>query len=205
MSDCTPTFIPNNLNTGGKSGRLGRRERFLFVGQTKKCWGTLLTVPQPQLHLYGHQGDAKAHTNLQLDGYQARPLASNTATTNKIETTNKTNNHQLSTFEIFCPGKKTYQVIKISISISIYILFNNTSFISYYLLTVYSRKCDRNDIMGRGNKRSLSTTQEATSMCTSWVQCSSSASYASTRALRYSRLQGTSCYANIPETYATRL
>ncbi|XP_073970941.1 inositol polyphosphate-5-phosphatase A isoform X3 [Rhodnius prolixus] len=109
MSDCTPTFIPNNLNTGGKSGRLGRRERFLFVGQTKKCWGTLLTVPQPQLHLYGHQGDAKAHTNLQLDGYQARPLASNTATTNKIETTNKTNNHQLSTFEIFCPGKKTYQ------------------------------------------------------------------------------------------------
>ncbi|KAK9501788.1 hypothetical protein O3M35_012459 [Rhynocoris fuscipes] len=118
MSDCQPTsmsaqFTPVTINTvaNGKSGRLGRRERFLFVGQTKKCWGTLVTSPEPTLHLYAHQGDNKAHTVLQLDGYQARPLASSSnASNNKSDsTTNKSNNHQMTTFEIFCPGKKTYQ------------------------------------------------------------------------------------------------
>lgn len=78
-----------------KSGTLGRKEKFLFVDHTKLYW---VAVLNQTLFVFNNDKDSKPLYDLDITGYQARPVAI---------TTNNKNDFK---FELVSPGKKTHQV-----------------------------------------------------------------------------------------------
>ncbi len=78
-----------------KCGLLAKKEKTLFFEHSKRSWVALLGT---SLFVYSSEKDTKPIFSVNVDDYNARPIAS--ANTNKKEFG----------FEIVCPGKKTYQV-----------------------------------------------------------------------------------------------
>ncbi|XP_014256361.1 uncharacterized protein LOC106670471 isoform X2 [Cimex lectularius] len=83
---------PTSTSCVAKSGKLGRKERFLWLGQTRKCWGVLIGQ---KLSLYSSQGETRPNSVLKLEGYQAR----------------ESNCKNGLVLELFSPGNKTYQFV----------------------------------------------------------------------------------------------
>jgi hypothetical protein len=79
-----------------KCGPLHRKEKVLFVEHSKRLWVALLGTT---LFVYTSEKDAKPIHNINVDEYNARPIAVSQSSKNKEFG-----------FEIICPGKKTYQV-----------------------------------------------------------------------------------------------
>ncbi|KAF6208755.1 hypothetical protein GE061_014494 [Apolygus lucorum] len=84
----------SSTSTVTKSGRLGRRERFLWMGQTRKWWAVL--SPSAVLTLYSGPNETRALSTICLETYQARPASQGKSS---------------GVFELFSPGNKTYQFI----------------------------------------------------------------------------------------------
>uniref|UniRef100_A0A0A9XFV4 Src kinase-associated phosphoprotein 1 n=1 Tax=Lygus hesperus TaxID=30085 RepID=A0A0A9XFV4_LYGHE len=84
----------SSTSTVTKSGRLGRRERFLWMGQTRKWWAVL--SPSAVLTLYSGPNETRALSTICLENYQARPASQGKSS---------------GVFELFSPGNKTYQFI----------------------------------------------------------------------------------------------
>lgn len=83
-----------------KCGPLWKKEKFIFLEQWRRCWAG---VYGHVVLLYNSERDAKPVASFDIRGFEARPLATN----NQKDPKKKD-----STFEIICPGKKTYQVTK---------------------------------------------------------------------------------------------
>lgn len=79
-----------------KCGPLFKKEKVLFVEHTKRLWVALLGTT---LYVYTSEKDAKPIHNINVDEYNARPIAVSQSSKNKEFG-----------FEIICPGKKTFQV-----------------------------------------------------------------------------------------------
>ncbi|XP_069684682.1 src kinase-associated phosphoprotein 2-A-like [Periplaneta americana] len=82
-----------------KCGPLWKKEKFIFLEQWRRCWAG---VYGHVVLLYNSERDAKPVASFDIRGFEARPLATN----NQKDPKKKD-----STFEIICPGKKTYQFI----------------------------------------------------------------------------------------------
>lgn len=78
-----------------KCGLLSRKEKFFFLDHYKQYWAGLLGH---SLYVYSSDKDAKPILEVDVEGYQARPVGL------------KDSPKKDSSFEIFCPGNKTYQV-----------------------------------------------------------------------------------------------
>lgn len=78
-----------------KYGILMRKEKFLFVDKMKQYWVALLGQV---IYVYTTEKDNKPCLEINVTGYQARPV--------ELRDSNKKDN----SFEIFSPGKRTYQV-----------------------------------------------------------------------------------------------
>lgn len=83
--------------SASKFGFLSRKEKFLFLEHYKQYWVGLLGHT---LYVYSSDKDSKPILELDIVGYQARPVG-------LLKDSSKKEN----SFEIFCPGSKTYQVI----------------------------------------------------------------------------------------------
>ncbi|XP_075224857.1 uncharacterized protein LOC142326326 [Lycorma delicatula] len=77
-----------------KCGLLSRKEKFFFLDHYKQYWVGLLGHT---LYVYCSDKDSKPILEVDVEGYQARPVGL------------KDSQKKDSSFEIFCPGKKTYQ------------------------------------------------------------------------------------------------
>jgi hypothetical protein len=71
-----------------------KREKILFVDHTKKYWAAVLSCT---MYVYNGEKELKPCLVVNLEGYTARDAGAN----------NRTKDW---TFEVVCPGKKTYQV-----------------------------------------------------------------------------------------------
>jgi hypothetical protein len=81
-----------------KCGPLWRKEKFIFLDQWRRCWAGIYGHV---VLLYSSERDAKPNSSFDIRGFEARPLTANNQ---------KDPKRKDSTFEIICPGKKTYQV-----------------------------------------------------------------------------------------------
>jgi hypothetical protein len=81
-----------------KCGPLWRKEKFIFLDQWRRCWAGIYGHV---VLLYNCERDAKPSSSFDIQGFEARPLTANI---------HKDPKRKDSTFEIVCPGKKTYQV-----------------------------------------------------------------------------------------------
>lgn len=83
-----------------KYGILLRKEKFLFVDIMKQYWTALLGQV---IYVYTNEKDNKPCLEINVTGYQARPV--------ELRDSNKKD----CSFEIFSPGKRTYQVRTLSL------------------------------------------------------------------------------------------
>jgi hypothetical protein len=81
-----------------KCGPLWRKEKFIFLEQWRRCWAGIYGHV---VLLYNSERDAKPSSSFDIRGFEARPLTVNN---------HKDPKRKDSSFEIVCPGKKTYQV-----------------------------------------------------------------------------------------------
>ncbi|XP_022208058.2 uncharacterized protein LOC111064613 isoform X2 [Nilaparvata lugens] len=81
--------------TASKCGPLSRKEKFLFLDHHKQYWAALVGR---LLYIYTNEKESKPVAEICVESYQARPVAT------KSESPKKD-----CSFEIFCPGNKTYQ------------------------------------------------------------------------------------------------
>lgn len=81
-----------------KYGPLLRKEKFIFVEQYKRCWAA---VYGKFFHIFLSDKDSKPFQSIDLNGWNARSTSSITC---------RDPNRRVSCFELFKPGKKTYQV-----------------------------------------------------------------------------------------------
>uniref|UniRef100_A0A2S2QPA5 Src kinase-associated phosphoprotein 2-B n=2 Tax=Sipha flava TaxID=143950 RepID=A0A2S2QPA5_9HEMI len=81
--------------SASKYGALMKREKILFVDHTKKYWAAVLSCT---MYVYNGEKELKPCLVVNLEGYTARDAGAN----------NRTKDW---TFEVVCPGKKTYQFI----------------------------------------------------------------------------------------------
>lgn len=82
-----------------KCGPLWRKEKFIFLDQWRRCWAGIYGHV---VLLYNSERDAKPSSSFDIRGFEARPLTPNSQ---------KDPKRKDSTFEIICPGKKTYQFV----------------------------------------------------------------------------------------------
>lgn len=83
--------------SASKYGALMKREKILFVDHTRKYWAAILSST---LYVYGGDKEPKPCLVVHLDGYTARDANGGGGNRNKDWT-----------FEVVCPGKKSYQVM----------------------------------------------------------------------------------------------
>ncbi|RZF39711.1 hypothetical protein LSTR_LSTR003953 [Laodelphax striatellus] len=81
--------------TASKCGPLTRKEKFLFLDHHKQYWAALVGR---LLFIYTSEKESKPVAEISVENYQARPVST------KSESPKKD-----CSFEIFCPGNKTYQ------------------------------------------------------------------------------------------------
>jgi hypothetical protein len=81
-----------------KCGPLWRKEKFIFLDQWRRCWAGIYGHV---VLLYNSERDTKPSSCFDIQGFEARHSTSNNQ---------KDPKRRDSTFEIVCPGRKTYQV-----------------------------------------------------------------------------------------------
>lgn len=86
--------------SASKYGALMKREKILFVDHTKKYWAAVLSCT---MYVYNGEKELKPCLVVHLEGYTARD-ANGAGANNRAKDW---------TFEVVCPGKKTYQVRRI--------------------------------------------------------------------------------------------
>ncbi|VVC44908.1 Hypothetical protein CINCED_3A022943 [Cinara cedri] len=83
--------------SASKYGALMKREKILFVDHTRKYWAAVLSST---MYVYNGEKELKPCQVVHLEGYTARDANGSSGNRNKDWT-----------FEVVCPGKKTYQFI----------------------------------------------------------------------------------------------
>lgn len=84
--------------SASKYGILMKREKILFVDHTRKYWAAVLSST---MYVYSGEKELKPCLVIHLEGYTARDV-------NSVSGGNRNKDW---TFEIVCPGKKSYQVL----------------------------------------------------------------------------------------------
>jgi len=84
--------------SASKYGPLTKREKILFVDHTKKYWAAVLSST---MYVYNGEKELKPCLVVHLEGYTARDAAGGG------------NRNKDWVFEVVCPGKKTYQVLRL--------------------------------------------------------------------------------------------
>lgn len=110
--------------SASKYGILMKREKILFVDHTKKYWSAVLSST---MYVYNGEKDLKPCSVIHLEGYTARDANGTSGNRNKDWI-----------FEIVCPGKKSYQVMRVSLLLIEFIRLKKTVLITlYHALIIY--------------------------------------------------------------------